>query len=169
MDDAIAARTGTTLRLWHKFEATPERVFAAWTRPDAMRLWWCPFGWIPVEIEVDLRPGGAYRLAMRRPSDTRQVTVLGRFLEIEPARKLVYTWRWDGAFPAIPDTKVTVDFLAIAGGTELALRQEALAMRFCAQHLTGWLAALARVAKVTGAPISTPQVASMVPAECNAT
>ena len=31
MDDAVAARTGTTLRLWHHFEATPERVFAAWT------------------------------------------------------------------------------------------------------------------------------------------
>jgi uncharacterized protein YndB with AHSA1/START domain len=168
MDDAVAARTGTTLRLWHKFEATPERVFAAWTRPDALRLWWCPVGWIPVEIEVDLRPDGPYRMAMSRRNDARLVTVHGRFLAIEPARRLVYTWSWDGAFPAIPESRVTVEFNAVGDGTELVLRQEALAMRFCAQHLSGWLAALVRVAIVVHAPISTTQTAGMVPVECNA-
>jgi len=110
MDDAIAAGTDTTLRLWHRFEATPERVFAAWTRPDALRLWWCPAGWVPTRIEVDLRPGGEYRLSMTRQSGTPSVTVHGRFLKIEPPRKLVYTWLWDGAFAEMPETTVTIDF-----------------------------------------------------------
>jgi DNA-binding transcriptional ArsR family regulator len=48
MDNEVAAGTGTTLRLWHRFEAFPERVFAAWTRPEALKLWWCPAGWRPV-------------------------------------------------------------------------------------------------------------------------
>ena len=66
MDNAVAAETGTTLRLWHRFEATPERVFAAWTRPEALRLWWCPVGWRPVQIEVDLREAQlmGYRIAI---------------------------------------------------------------------------------------------------------
>ena len=42
-------------------------------------------------------------------------------------------------------------------------------MRFCAQHLTGWLAALARVAKVVAAPVSATRPADMAPAECNVT
>jgi uncharacterized protein YndB with AHSA1/START domain len=153
MDIAVATGTDTTLRLWRRFEATPERVFAAWTRPEALRLWWCPAGWHPMEIEVDLRPGGRYRLSMNRVSGAQAVTVLGRFLEIEPARKLVYTWLWNGAFSDMPETTVTVDFRAVAGGTELLLRQEALAMPFCVQHLSGWTAALDRITSVVGEPV----------------
>jgi uncharacterized protein YndB with AHSA1/START domain len=154
MDDAIAAGTDTTLRLWHRFEATPERVFAAWTRPDALRLWWCPAGWVPTRIEVDLRPGGEYRLSMTRQSGTPSVTVHGRFLKIEPPRKLVYTWLWDGAFAEMPETTVTIDFAPVGDGTELSLRQEALAIPFCVQHLSGWTAALDRISRVVHVPMS---------------
>jgi uncharacterized protein YndB with AHSA1/START domain len=153
MDDTITATTDTTLRLWHRFEAAPERVFAAWTRPDALRLWWCPAGWYPTRIEVDLRLGGKYRLSMARQSGEESVTVHGRFLEIEPARKLVYTWLWDGAFAEMPETTVTIDFHPVAGGTELSLRQEALAMPFCVQHVSGWAAALDRIALIVLSPI----------------
>ena len=147
MDAAFAVGAGTTLRLRRRFEATPERVFAAWTKPDALRSWWCPAGWRPAGIQVDLRPGGTYRFSMIRQCGAPPVTVEGRFLEIDHGRKLVYTWRWDGAFPNMPETKVTVDFREIADGTELALRQEALAIPLCTTHLAGWLAACDRLHK----------------------
>ena len=148
MDNAVAAKTGTTLRLGHRFEAPPERVFAAWTRPEALRLWWCPAGWRPVQIDVDLRPSGAYRLSMNREGGAQLVTVHGCFLEIEPARRLVYTWRWDGVFPEMPETIVTVEFRAVAGGTEFTLRQEVLELPMCARQLSGWLVACGRLAAV---------------------
>src|SRR4051794_18776330 len=99
MDDAVTAETGITLRLWHRFEAPPERVFAAWTRPETLRRWWCPAGWHPANVEVELRVGGTYFISMYRESGTQPVAVRGRFLEVHPATKLVYTWRWEGAFP----------------------------------------------------------------------
>jgi uncharacterized protein YndB with AHSA1/START domain len=153
MDDTIAAGTDTTLRLRHRFEAAPERVFAAWTRPDALKLWWCPDGWYPTRIEVDLRLGGKYRLSMTRQNGAQSVAVHGSFLEIEPARRLVYTWRWDGAFAEMPETTVTAEFNSVAGGTELSLRQEALAMPFCVQHVSGWTAALNRMTRIIRPPI----------------
>jgi len=153
MDNAIAAGTGTTLRLRHRFEASPERVFAAWTRPETLRLWWCPAGWNPAEVEVDLRVGGTYRISMWRESGAQSVAVHGRFLQVQPGTKLVYTWQWDGAFPDMPATRVTVEFRARMGGTELALWQEDLAMRYCAQHLSGWLAAWDRIARIVAQPI----------------
>ena len=153
MDDIVVTRTDTTLRLWHRFEAPPRRVFEAWTRPESLKLWWCLAGWHPAEIAVDLRVGGRYRFAMQRESGAHVLTVHGRFLEIRPPEKLVYTWRWDGAFPDMPETRVTVEFRAVAGGTELALRQEPVNLRVCAQHLSGWLAACDRVARVLGDPL----------------
>jgi len=148
MDAIVAAGTETVLRLRRRFDAAPERVFAAWTKPDALRLWWCPTGWRPAGIQVDLRAGGSYRLSMIRQSGPPPVTVEGRFLEIEYGRKLVYTWRWDGAFPNMPETRVTVDFIEITDGTEIALRQETLAMPLCTLHLAGWFAACDRLANV---------------------
>ena len=155
MDDTIATTAGTTLWLWRRFEATPERVFAAWTKPDALKLWWCPAGWHPAAIEVDLRVGGAYRLSMyREESGGGLITVHGRFLEIAPARRLVYTWRWDGVFPGMPETTVTVEFNAAAGGTMLALRQEPIAMPVCVRHISGWMVAQDRMARIIGGPIA---------------
>ncbi len=148
MDKAVSAETGTTLRLWRRFEAPPERVFAAWTRPEALRMWWCPAGWCPVRMDVDLRPSGAYTLSMNRDNSEKLITVHGRFLEIEPPRRLVYTWRWDGVFPDMPETIVTVEFRAVTGGTELALRQGLLELPMCGQHLSGWLVACGRLAEV---------------------
>ena len=153
MDHAVTTGTGTTLRLWRRFEAAPERVFAAWTRPEALRLWWCPAGWVPAEIEVDPRPGGLYRLAMNRENDTQVVAVHGRFLEIVPVRRLVYMWRWHGAFPDMLETIVTVEFRAVTGGTELTLRQEPLELPICTRQLSGWLAACVRLAAVLEAPV----------------
>jgi uncharacterized protein YndB with AHSA1/START domain len=158
MEEAVAAEAGITLRLWHYFEASSARVFEAWTEPEALKQWWCPAGWLPAAIEVDLRVGGAYRLSMYRQSGAGLVSVRGRFLEVSPAAKLVYTWRWEGVFPDMPETRVTVEFRPVAGGIELVLYQEDLAMRYCALHLSGWLAAWSRIAQVIACPTSQARI-----------
>jgi uncharacterized protein YndB with AHSA1/START domain len=100
---------------------------------------------------------------MTRQSGTPSVSVHGRFLKIESPKKLVYTWLWDGAFAEMPETTVPIDFAAVAGGTELSLRQEALAMPFCVQHLSGWTAALDRFSRVVYVPISLLQALDTLP------
>jgi hypothetical protein len=52
---------------------------------------------------------------------------------------------WDGAFPDMPITHVTVSFREVDGGTELELRQDDLSLRVCAQHLSGWMDAFVRL------------------------
>lgn len=153
MDDDVAFGTGTTL--WHryKFGTSVDRVFEAWTQPRTLKLWWCPDGWHPAKIEVDLRPGGAYRIAMRRDNGQQSVAVQGRFLEVVPPTRLVYSWRWEGAFPDMPETQVTVDFRAFGQGTEVVLRQEPIALPQCTRHLDGWLAACGRLAGIVDIPM----------------
>ena len=147
MDIASADQpSGQTLRFRRRFAASPERVFAAWTRPQALSLWWCPPGWDAVEFVVDLRIGGQYRLAMRRTRETQVIGVHGIFLAIEPPRRLVYTWNWEGAFPDMPPTEVRILLRPDRDGTEVQLRQSPLHLVLCVRHVTGWLHACDRLA-----------------------
>jgi uncharacterized protein YndB with AHSA1/START domain len=88
-------------------------VFRAWTNPETLRRWWCPAGWTPAEIEVDLRAGGAYCLGMRRVENGETVYVRGRFLEVCVPQKLVHPWKWENAFDQVPETQVTVRFIEL--------------------------------------------------------
>jgi uncharacterized protein YndB with AHSA1/START domain len=68
----------------------PERVWAAWTQPDLVKKWFAPAPWTTVDCEIDLRPGGIFRVVMRSPEDV-DIPVMGCFLEIVQNEKLVWT------------------------------------------------------------------------------
>ncbi len=54
--------SGLILRMTRTFDATPDRVFAAWTNPDHFGSWFGPAGMKTVECNLDARVGGAWRL-----------------------------------------------------------------------------------------------------------
>ena len=150
MQSGIAETAKVGIELQRRFRASPERVFRAWTQPVALREWWCPPGWVAGEIEIDLRVGGSYRIAMvRAASPGARVSVSGQFLEVRAPGRLVYTWRWEGAFAEMPETLVTLELsgsdnetlLILHHGnfTDLGLRQ---------QHRSGWIAACDRLDRV---------------------
>src|SRR5947207_13105787 len=74
--------------------ATPERLFAAWTKPEQLKQWWGPQGVICIAAAVDLRVGGRYRIGNRLP-DGRGVWITGEYRVVEPATRLVYSWHSD--------------------------------------------------------------------------
>jgi uncharacterized protein YndB with AHSA1/START domain len=89
--------TGHTLRIERTFRAPAARVFDAFTNPDVMRRWWqAEHHWETAVAEVDLRVGGAVRVVMRDPAADVEYGGGGRYTEIDPPRRLVFTWLWDG-------------------------------------------------------------------------
>ena len=132
-------RTGDTLalRLKRTFAATPEAVFDAWTSEEVMRRWWqAELGWETSEAEVDLRVGGAVRVVMRDPANEVDYGGGGVYTEIEPPRRLAFTWLWDG------DTRRTlieIDFEERDGATTVRFTHSGLwdeqAVR---SHEGGW-------------------------------
>ena len=136
------------VHLRHRFEAPRASVFRAWTDPEILRRWWCPAGWAPAGIEVDLRVGGAYRIGMQKPGSGPPVCVHGRFLEVDRPERLVYTWRWQNAFEDMPETRVTVLFTDApeGGGTDVVLTHENLPeIPVCLKHWNAWKAAWPRI------------------------
>lgn len=145
-----------SIQLQRRFRAPPERVFDALTQPAALREWWCPPGWVAAEVEIDLRVGGAYRIAMRRIGQRKPVSVSGRFLEIRPPERLVYSWRWEGEFPDMGETRVTLELQRSEAETVLILWHENFAdPAIRQQHRSGWIAACNRLDRIL-----TPQSAS---------
>jgi uncharacterized protein YndB with AHSA1/START domain len=142
----VAPPKGITLRLRRRFASSREAIYHAWTTPEALRRWWCPAGWMPAEMEVDLCEGGLYRLGMRRVKGGPTVYVHGRFVEISAPHKLIYTWKWENAFEQMPETRVTVRLTEHGGATELELTHEPLPeIPVCLRHRTGWVEAWQRL------------------------
>jgi uncharacterized protein YndB with AHSA1/START domain len=86
----------TTLRMERTFRAGAQAVFDAWTSEEVMRRWWrVEPDWETPVAEVDLRVGGAVRVVMRTRDGT-EYGGGGQYTEIDPPRRLAFTWTWDG-------------------------------------------------------------------------
>jgi len=99
------------------FSAPRDAVFRAWVDPEVLRRWWgAGPDWTSPAVDIDLRPGGRYRLSMQDPSGSVR-TVGGKYVEVDPPRRLVYTWAWE-THGAADDalTLVTVEFHEAAPG-----------------------------------------------------
>jgi len=98
------------LTLTRHINATPERVFAAWTQPDLLRQWFAPKPVQTTAAEMDVRPGGTQKVVMRLP-DGQEMPHQGVYLEVVPGRRLVFTSVYRSAWEHAPEAKPgTCDF-----------------------------------------------------------
>jgi uncharacterized protein YndB with AHSA1/START domain len=110
--------------------APPATVFSFFT--DLER--WT--SWQGVDGEIDARPGGVLRIRM--PGDQ---IASGRFVELVPDRRIVFTWGWEGDAPPVApgSTTVTIELEPDGAGTLLRLTHSDLAPPPVAEHhREGW-------------------------------
>jgi len=76
-----------------QFKAPARVVFEAWTNPELFRQWWVPksCGLSLLSCAMDIRTGGQYRLEFRHPSSEQPMAVFGRYMEVTPSARLVWT------------------------------------------------------------------------------
>jgi uncharacterized protein YndB with AHSA1/START domain len=91
--------------------ATPEDVFPYFTDADKLRVWKAAWA------ESDARPGGGFRADITGRGDV----AYGSYLEIEPPRRVVFTWQWEkaGLADQYRDSVVEVTLAPDDGGTLL--------------------------------------------------
>ena len=75
------------------FNGPARIVFEAWTKPDLFKQWWVPksFGLSVLSCEMDVRVGGRYRLVFSHPAAPKPMEFFGRYLEVTPHSRLVWT------------------------------------------------------------------------------
>jgi uncharacterized protein YndB with AHSA1/START domain len=77
------------------YDASPEMVWQAWTKPEMIKQWWGPDNVIIPECEIDLRIGGKIYIVMEAgeamgPYKGTKWPMLGKFTIVEPNVKLSY-------------------------------------------------------------------------------
>jgi uncharacterized protein YndB with AHSA1/START domain len=75
------------------FNAPARIVFEAWTKPELLKRWWAPksFGVSFLSCEADVRTGGAYRFVFSHPASEQPMAFFGRYIEVTPHSRLVWT------------------------------------------------------------------------------
>jgi uncharacterized protein YndB with AHSA1/START domain len=111
----MTRREYTTTRV---LDAPRELVWKAWTEPEQLAQWWGPKGMsTPIEtIELDLRPGGAFRLTMVSDASGAEFPTEMEFREVVEPDRLVFGWESQRGIGA---GEVTVTFRDLGGRTEM--------------------------------------------------
>ncbi len=130
------------------FSAPREKVFEAWTDPEALKQWFGPHDDFQIpSVEVDAKVGGKYRFVLISP-DGNNNTVAGTYREVVPGEKLVFTWSWVEGGMDIGETLVTVEFREDGEQTEVSITHEQLPNEEARQaHSDGWNGTLARLGR----------------------
>lgn len=110
-----------SLTLTREYAAPPERVWRAWTDPEAVKRWWVARG--PVSVaELDVRVGGRFRICFGG-ADGNEHECAGVYQEVAKPKKLAFTWSWPRSTPE-RISRVTILFNAKGEGTQLVFRHE---------------------------------------------
>jgi uncharacterized protein YndB with AHSA1/START domain len=134
-----------SLTLTRRFPVAPEKVWRAWTDPQALKQWFGPGGPQPVALaELDLRVGGRFRIAFGGPQGDEHLCA-GVYREVVPNRKLVFTWSWPRTTPE-RESLVTIELRKVAECTELVFRHEQLFdEKVRDDHRRGWSETLVKL------------------------
>jgi uncharacterized protein YndB with AHSA1/START domain len=151
------AAATAVVHVTRELRASREEVFRTWTDPDLFRRWFTPPGSASVTAELDVRPGGRYRITLERtPMVPGTSHIVGSYLEVDPPKRLVFTFGWEAPPPGeglgdleALDSRVTVQFRDRGASTEVSITHERLdtaALR--AFHRWGWETTLDQLARM---------------------
>jgi uncharacterized protein YndB with AHSA1/START domain len=132
-----------SLEIKRIIHAPRNRVYAAWTDPAQLREWFGPENVQTEDLIVDARVGGKFRWDLTN-SEGEKMTCRGEYRELQPNKKIVFTWQWqDDEDWEDRESVVTVELSDRDGGTEVRLSHEQLPNEQSRDgHTRGWNSAL---------------------------
>ena len=136
-----------TLTLRRRIAAVPKLVYAAWTDPAMIVMWWGPDGAETLSAQADPRPGGRYHIVFTTP-DGESHDISGAYRDADPHSLLSFTWMWK----TLPDRAsfVTLTFEDDGeGGTNFTLHHSQFYDEAARdRHEWGWTGALDKLVEM---------------------
>jgi uncharacterized protein YndB with AHSA1/START domain len=145
------------VRVIHRFNAPPARVFDAWLDPDAIGRWLLASSPDDDIIHIDRDPhiGGKFSFKVRRAG--QEIDHVGEYRELARPRRLVFTFDVVGGGAPVPGSAagdlhasapsvVSIDVAASDSGTELVLSHEGVPPEMRDKTRRGWTIILDEIA-----------------------
>jgi len=116
---------GNTVTLHRVLKANPEKVFRAFTDPNAYVYWIPPYGFLGQIHHWDYKAGGSYKMSFTNFTTGSSHSFGGSFLEIIPNHFIKYSDQFDD--PNLPGEMTTsVRLTEVSCGTEIKVVQEGI-------------------------------------------
>src|SRR5512138_3566249 len=89
----VERKSERELVVMRTFNGPARIVFDAWTKPELLKRWWVPksCGLFFISCEADARAGGTYRFVFGHPDSEQPMEFFGRYIEVTPHSRLVWT------------------------------------------------------------------------------
>jgi len=136
----VERKSERELVVTRSFNGPARLVFEAWTTSELFMRWWVPksSGASLLSCEMDIRTGGGYRLEFGHPSSDKTMAFFGKYIEVTPPSRLVWTNE-----ESADGSVTTVTFAEKDGGTLVVLHElypskEALDEAMASGSTTGW-------------------------------
>lgn len=143
---AVETTETHALELRRTYPHAPMAVYQAFTEPDQIMAWFGPEGYEAIEAATEPRPGGAYRIVMRKLPDGAPFYVAGVYRQVVPGELLSFTWQWFNNPKEGIETLVEVRFTPVSGGTELVIRHQLFPETEMRDgHIQGWSSTLVKL------------------------
>ena len=130
------------------FDAPRAQVFKVWTDARLAKNWWGPRDYPAIHLEMDARPGGAWRGRLRSVETGAELGLGGVFREVVAPERLVFTFSWEEEGERGLETLVTVIFADHGGKTLMTFRHEPFqSFEERDGHRGGWNSSFDRLAE----------------------
>lgn len=114
-----------SVTLHRVIKASPEKVYRAFTDPNALAFWLPPYGFLCTVHNIDVSVGGSYKMSFTNFSTGNSHSFGGKYLEIKPNEFIKNTDQFDD--PNLPGEMITSVWLKkVLCGTELKVIQEGI-------------------------------------------
>ncbi|MDX1955856.1 MAG: SRPBCC family protein [Chitinophagaceae bacterium] len=137
-----------SVSLHRVFTAPPEKVFKAFSDPDAMASWLPPYGFTCKVHHMEFKKGGSFKMSFINFSTGHGHSFGGEYLEVKTNELLRYSDKFDD--PNLPgEMTTTVRFTAVSCGTEIHIVQEGIPAIIPAEMCyLGWQESLEKLKKL---------------------
>ena len=129
-------------------KAPPEKVYRAFTEPNAMAAWLPPYGFTCAVHDMEVKVGGTYKMSFYNFTTGNGHSFGGTYVELKPGELIRYTDTFDD--PNLPgEMTTTITFRKVLVGTELKITQEGIPAAIPAEMCyLGWQDSLEKLGKL---------------------
>jgi uncharacterized protein YndB with AHSA1/START domain len=137
-----------TVKLHRVLTSTPEKIWRAFTQPDAWARWLPPNGFTGHVYEMDVKVGGRYRMSFTNFTTGSDIFFWGTYLELQPNECIAYTAQFeDPNLPGEMTTRVLIKPVSV--GVELHITQSGIPVVIPVEGCyLGWQESLKHLARL---------------------